>query len=92
MFFYSVTSFSKDEGRYRLYTFPQYVNRSILLDTQTGKMWTDKCLKQTSDGKDCKFSAWTEDKIVGVNIDWQKLAKEHAEIEKAETASSVESK
>lgn len=84
----TTSALAKENGRYQLYTFPKYVNRSILLDTQTGRMWTDKCLKQTSDGKDCQHSAWSEDDIIGINTDWQKIAKEHAAIQKNENISN----
>lgn len=72
LIFNSTVASAAGEARFQLYTFPQFVNRSILLDTQTGKMWTDKCLKQADDGS-CKSSAWTMDKVEGVTMTSKEL-------------------
>lgn len=54
-------------GRFEFHQNQQYPNRSVLLDTQTGKMWTPTCFTEQKDGE-CAVKAWSSVDVVGVNI------------------------
>ncbi len=54
-------------GRYEFHQNQQYPAQSLLLDTQTGKMWKMTCYSEMKDG-DCSVKAWAPVDIVGINI------------------------
>ena len=53
-------------GRFELHQNAQYPAQSILLDTQTGKMWKKNCFSEVKDG-DCAIKAWANEMIVGIS-------------------------
>lgn len=54
-------------GRYEFHQNVQFSAQSVLLDTQTGKMWKMTCFTEAKDG-DCAIKAWAPVDIVGVTI------------------------
>ncbi|WP_408095533.1 hypothetical protein ACJVC5_10875 [Peredibacter sp. HCB2-198] len=62
---FSVSTFAKD-GRFIVIFHPSIRADSVLLDTQTGRIWKDTCYKQNEEGH-CTISAFTEQPIIGIS-------------------------
>lgn len=69
-------------GRYELHLNQKYPARTMLLDTQTGKMWTDTCFTEQKDGV-CLVKAWAPARTIGITITEKDVWKEVEDVEKA---------
>lgn len=46
-----------------------------MLDTTTGKIWSQICYVPKDDGIGCDYMAWTPEEIIGINTDATKVEK-----------------
>ena len=63
------------EGKFQLVTHPASPNRTLLLDTSTGKIWAQICYAPKADRIGCDYTAWTQEDIIGINVDAAKVEK-----------------
>lgn len=57
------------DGRFQFIVNPQYRSESMLLDTQTGKLWQRTCIVSAkTDGGECQYSAWYPQDIVDITV------------------------
>ena len=57
---------SSNLGRYKLLQLGTMRRDQFLLDTATGRMWTNVC-PVPGKGLDCKYSYWSEEDVSGLN-------------------------
>ncbi|MES2526719.1 MAG: hypothetical protein V4598_06510 [Bdellovibrionota bacterium] len=62
---FSFSGFAKD-GRYIVIFHPTIRADSVLLDTQTGRIWKDTCFKEENDK--CTVNAFAEQTVVGITV------------------------
>ncbi len=82
-FLFIASSVMAKDGRYQLHTYEQFPNRALMIDTHTGKIWTDTCFKQNDKG-DCELSAWSEQSIIGINTKYENVKAAQKSLEKGE--------
>ncbi len=63
------------DGRFQLVTHPISPNRTLMIDTSTGKIWAQICYVPKADGIGCDYTAWTQEDIIGINTDAAKVEK-----------------
>lgn len=80
--FILLISFKTLAGRYEFHMNQQYPNRSIMIDSQTGKIWQPTCYTEQSNG-DCEVKAWAPNPVLGINITENELNKAIEEHNKA---------
>ena len=81
-FLFTLNSFAKD-GRYEFHMNQQYPARSVMIDTQTGRIWRDTCFKQDDKGE-CIVGAWQEADIIGINVKYEDVKAVIKKYEKGE--------
>lgn len=54
-------------GRFEFHQNVQFPAQSILLDTQTGKIWKNTCFSEIKEGN-CEIKAWSPESVVGINV------------------------
>lgn len=74
--FVSASIHASEVGRYQLVTHPVSPNRTLLIDTSTGRLWEKTCYKQKEgEGASCDVAAWAPYEIIGINSDLKKISK-----------------
>jgi hypothetical protein len=60
-------------GRYQLVQLSEFRRDRFLIDTQTGRMWMASCEVPGEGQVDCKYQAWFEEDVVGLNTTLAKV-------------------
>jgi hypothetical protein len=60
-----------NSGRFQLIQLSDMRRDQYLLDTQTGKLWTNVCYLK--EGDDCEISAWSPEDIIDINANRKDL-------------------
>lgn len=74
------TNTSTTGGRFQLIQLSDFRRDQYLLDTQTGRLWSNVC--SVSKGEDCQYYVWTEQDVVGLNISVKDYLNKSDKIEK----------
>lgn len=79
---FSFNAIAQKEGRFQIVKISSgSVLGSLMIDTQTGKIWKHQCVINDKNDK-CQGYAWGEEDVVGITTSVKKLSEKYEQVEK----------
>ncbi len=75
-------SFTAFAGRYELHVNQKYPAQSLMIDTQTGKIWKQACYSKIGANGSCEVEAWSPQVVSGVTLSEAEIWKAAQEADK----------
>jgi len=80
---FSITSeaqLSMHSGRFQLVQLSNFRRDQFMIDTQTGKVWSNGCL--ATDGDNCQYGAFTAMDVEGITLPLKAMMEKSSKIQK----------